>query len=119
MKVTPTAGSIRVADTEVTGLGDAARRSWRIGAIGLVFQEFELLEYLTVGWNIIEGLIAIGAGIVSGSIALIGFGPWGRNIARGLHRVRALNCICDCDETARTCTPLVIDRNTFFASLSG
>lgn len=33
-----------------------------------------LLEYLTVSWNIIEGLIAIGAGIVSGSIALVGFG---------------------------------------------
>lgn len=33
-----------------------------------------LLEYLTVGWNIIEGLIAIGAGIVSGSVALVGFG---------------------------------------------
>jgi cation diffusion facilitator family transporter len=33
-----------------------------------------LLEYLTVGWNIIEGLIAIGAGIASGSVALIAFG---------------------------------------------
>lgn len=33
-----------------------------------------LLEYLTVGWNILEGLIAIGAGVVSGSIALVGFG---------------------------------------------
>lgn len=33
-----------------------------------------LLEYLTVGWNIIEGLIAIGAGIASGSVALVGFG---------------------------------------------
>ena len=32
------------------------------------------LEYLTVGWNIAEGLIAVGAGIVAGSIALIGFG---------------------------------------------
>lgn len=32
------------------------------------------LEYLTVGWNIAEGLIAIGAGVVAGSIALIGFG---------------------------------------------
>jgi cation diffusion facilitator family transporter len=32
------------------------------------------LEYLTVGWNIIEGVIAIGAGVVSGSIALVGFG---------------------------------------------
>lgn len=33
-----------------------------------------LLEYLTVGWNIVEGLIAIGAGIAAGSVALIGFG---------------------------------------------
>ena len=32
------------------------------------------LEYLTVGWNIGEGLIAVGAGVVAGSIALIGFG---------------------------------------------
>lgn len=32
------------------------------------------LEYLTVGWNIAEGLIAVGAGITAGSIALIGFG---------------------------------------------
>jgi divalent metal cation (Fe/Co/Zn/Cd) transporter len=32
------------------------------------------LEYLTVGWNIVEGLIAIGAGLAAGSIALIGFG---------------------------------------------
>jgi cation diffusion facilitator family transporter len=33
-----------------------------------------LLEYLTVGWNIVEGLVAIGAGIASGSVALIAFG---------------------------------------------
>lgn len=32
------------------------------------------LEYLTVGWNIAEGLIAVGAGVAAGSIALIGFG---------------------------------------------
>ncbi len=32
------------------------------------------LEYLTVGWNIVEGLIAIGAGLAAGSVALIGFG---------------------------------------------
>lgn len=32
------------------------------------------LEYLTVGWNVIEGIIAVGAGIAAGSIALIGFG---------------------------------------------
>jgi cation diffusion facilitator family transporter len=32
------------------------------------------LEYLTVGWNIAEGVIAVGAGMAAGSIALIGFG---------------------------------------------
>lgn len=32
------------------------------------------LEYLTVGWNVVEGLIAVGAGAVAGSIALLGFG---------------------------------------------
>jgi divalent metal cation (Fe/Co/Zn/Cd) transporter len=32
------------------------------------------LEYLTIGWNSLEGMISIGAGLVAGSIALVGFG---------------------------------------------
>lgn len=32
------------------------------------------LAYLTVGWNLVEGFVAVGAGIAAGSIALIGFG---------------------------------------------
>ena len=32
------------------------------------------LEYFTVGWNLIEAAVAIGAGVFAGSIALIGFG---------------------------------------------
>ena len=32
------------------------------------------LEYLTIGWNVLEGLIAIGAAVAAGSIALLGFG---------------------------------------------
>jgi divalent metal cation (Fe/Co/Zn/Cd) transporter len=32
------------------------------------------LEYFTVGWNIIEAVVAIGAGLIAGSVALIGFG---------------------------------------------
>lgn len=32
------------------------------------------LEYLTVGWNVVEGLVAIAAGLAAGSVALIGFG---------------------------------------------
>lgn len=33
-----------------------------------------LLSYLTIGWNSLEGILAVGAGIVAGSIALVGFG---------------------------------------------
>jgi divalent metal cation (Fe/Co/Zn/Cd) transporter len=32
------------------------------------------LEYLTVGWNVVEGLVAITAAMAAGSIALFGFG---------------------------------------------
>ena len=32
------------------------------------------LEYLTVGWNIVEGLVAIAAALAAGSVALLGFG---------------------------------------------
>jgi divalent metal cation (Fe/Co/Zn/Cd) transporter len=32
------------------------------------------LEYVTVGWNVVEGLVAVAAALASGSIALLGFG---------------------------------------------
>ena len=32
------------------------------------------LEYFTIAWNSLEGLIAVGAGVVAGSISLVGFG---------------------------------------------
>ncbi len=32
------------------------------------------LEYLTVGWNIVEGLVAVAAALAAGSVALLGFG---------------------------------------------
>lgn len=32
------------------------------------------LEYVTIGYNSLEGLIAIVAGLIAGSIALVGFG---------------------------------------------
>jgi divalent metal cation (Fe/Co/Zn/Cd) transporter len=34
----------------------------------------KLLEYATVGYNSLEGVIAIGAGVIAGSVALVGFG---------------------------------------------
>lgn len=33
-----------------------------------------LLEYLTIGWNSLEAIISIAAGLLAGSIALVGFG---------------------------------------------
>jgi divalent metal cation (Fe/Co/Zn/Cd) transporter len=32
------------------------------------------LEYLTVGWNVVEGLVAVWAALAAGSVALLGFG---------------------------------------------
>ncbi|MGZ5434039.1 MAG: cation transporter [Thermoanaerobaculia bacterium] len=34
----------------------------------------KVLEYLTIAYNSLEGLIAVSAGIVAGSVALVGFG---------------------------------------------
>jgi putative ABC transport system ATP-binding protein len=49
----PDAGRIVVDGTEIGDLSDAARRAFRISKIGLVFQEFELLDYLSVLDNIL------------------------------------------------------------------
>jgi divalent metal cation (Fe/Co/Zn/Cd) transporter len=32
------------------------------------------LEYLTVGWNVVEGIVAVVAALAAGSVALLGFG---------------------------------------------
>jgi divalent metal cation (Fe/Co/Zn/Cd) transporter len=37
-------------------------------------REGRRLEYLTIGWNVVEAVVSIGAGLVAGSTALIGFG---------------------------------------------
>ncbi len=49
----PRAGRIATDGVALPGLDDAARREVRIRRIGLVFQEFELLEYLSVLDNIL------------------------------------------------------------------
>ena len=50
---TPQSGRVTTNGYEISGLHDAARRDFRIANIGLVFQEFELLEYLNVLDNIL------------------------------------------------------------------
>lgn len=32
------------------------------------------LEWLTIGWNVVEGIVAISAAVLAGSVALLGFG---------------------------------------------
>jgi putative ABC transport system ATP-binding protein len=51
--VVPNIGSIATNDIELPNLDDAKRRDFRIQHIGFIFQEFELLEYLTVLDNIL------------------------------------------------------------------
>ena len=49
----PDHGTVETNGTVVTGLSDRDRRAFRVEGVGLVFQEFELLEYLTVLDNIL------------------------------------------------------------------
>ena len=51
--VCPSRGSIDFGGVDVAALSDGHRRDLRITKIGLVFQEFELLEYLSVLDNIL------------------------------------------------------------------
>jgi len=50
---TPQRGRVVTRGLEVTALDDARRREFRIRNIGLVFQEFELLEHLSVLDNVL------------------------------------------------------------------
>lgn len=40
----------------------------------VIIKRGRLLEYFTIGWNSLEAFIAVGAGLIAGSIALVGFG---------------------------------------------
>lgn len=40
----------------------------------LLVKRGRTLEYFTIGWNLLEGVIAVGAGIIAGSPSLVGFG---------------------------------------------
>ena len=51
---TPDQGSVQVGGTQVSGLDDRRRRDFRIRHLGLVFQDFELLDYLNVLDNILH-----------------------------------------------------------------
>ena len=50
----PDGGQVRIDDTPVNALDDARRREFRISNIGFVFQDFKLLDYLSVMDNILH-----------------------------------------------------------------
>lgn len=60
----PRAGRVVTGGVELTGLDEAERRAFRIRNIGLVFQEFELLEYLNVLDNLVDHAEESGATLV-------------------------------------------------------
>ncbi len=49
----PSRGVVSVDGVEVSSLGDAMGATFRLTRIGLIFQEFELVEHLAVGDNIL------------------------------------------------------------------
>src|SRR6202165_3815816 len=70
--VAPTAGSIALNDTEITGLGSADLRHVR-RRLGMIFQEYALVERLTVMEN-----------VLSGRLGYVGFWQsWGRGFSKG------------------------------------
>ena len=52
--VEPTAGTVALNDTEITGLGSAELRRVR-RRMGMIFQEYALVERLTVMENVLSG----------------------------------------------------------------
>jgi putative ABC transport system ATP-binding protein len=53
----PESGTVRVDGQELSRLGDAAVRQFRIERVGQVFQSFELLDYLSIIVSIIENVM--------------------------------------------------------------
>jgi putative ABC transport system ATP-binding protein len=53
----PMAGTVEVDGERVSAMSDARRRDFRAARIGFVFQQFELIEYLSVEENILLPLL--------------------------------------------------------------
>ena len=64
----PSAGEICIGDVHVHQLSDAERRDFRITNIGFIFQDFELLDYLSVLDNILHPYRITGALILDKNI---------------------------------------------------
>jgi divalent metal cation (Fe/Co/Zn/Cd) transporter len=79
-----------------------------------------LLNRLTLAWNLVEGVVAVAAGVAAGSVSLIGFGidsgievSAAAILAWRLHQERRLGCMADYDRRATRLIALA------FAALAG
>ncbi len=66
--LSPSAGSVETVGTRLDGLGQGACRQLRLDSIGFVFQEFRLLDYLSVRDSILLPLRLAGRGIDGGTV---------------------------------------------------
>ena len=90
--VTPSAGTIEVEDVALDTLDESARRAFRARRIGPVFQEFELLDYLSVLDNVllpyrIAPGLALDAAVRERAAALAGDLGLGDKLARRPRRL--------------------------------
>ena len=99
----PERGTVEVAGAKVSALSDPERRDHRITKMGLVFQEFELLEYLNVLDNVllpyrITGALALDRDVVARARLIAGEVGIGdkldRNVRRLSHGERQRVAIC-------------------------
>ena len=56
----PSAGTVRVAGSDLAGMGESALASWRGANVGVVFQFFQLLPTLTVAENLVLAMELVG-----------------------------------------------------------
>ena len=89
------------------GAAPAAPASTPASAREVAVRRARWLNKLTIGWNAVEGVVALAAGVVAGSVSLVGFGldsvievSAAGILAWRLHQERAGGCMQESDERA-------------------
>lgn len=88
----PDSGSVLIQGTDIARMPDGARRKFRICNIGMIFQEFELLEHLNVLDNIllpyrITPHLTIGSPVRERAVSLAGEVGLGDKLRRNVRRL--------------------------------